>query len=48
MVPQELGAIVPRLGNARIGGAWAFWVASLLLLAAMGIALSIAIREDPR
>ena len=45
---QELGAIVPRLGNARIGGAWPFWVASLLLLAAIGSALTIALRENPR
>ena len=45
---QELGAIVPRLGHARVGGAWPFWIASLLLLAAIGSALTIALRENPR
>ncbi len=43
---QELGAIVPRVGHARIGGVWAFWVAGLLLLAAFSLALVTAIREN--
>ena len=45
---SELGAIVPRVGHARLGGAWAFWLAGLLLLAAIGLALSTAIRENTR
>jgi hypothetical protein len=45
---QQLGAIIPRVGHARIGGVWAFWVASLLLVAAIGVALSTVIRERPR
>ena len=45
---SELSAIVPRVGHARIGGAWAFWLAGFLLLAAIGLALSTAIRENPR
>ena len=43
---QELGAIIPRVGHARIGGIWAFWVAGLLLLAALSLALVTAIREN--
>ena len=46
--PGELGAIIPRVGNARMGGTWAFWVAGLLLLAALGAALATAIRENAR
>lgn len=45
---RELGAIVPRVGHARIGGVWAFWVAGLLVLAALGTALTVAIRENTR
>lgn len=43
---QELGAIIPRVGHVRIGGVWAFWVASLLLLSALALALVTAIREN--
>ena len=43
---EELGAIIPRVGRARIGGVWAFWVASLLLLATIALALATAIREN--
>ncbi len=45
---EELGSIVPRVGHARIGGVWPFWVGSLLLLAAIGIALTTAVRESRR
>jgi hypothetical protein len=45
---SELSAIVPRVGHARVGGAWAFWVAGLLLLSAIGLALAVAIREQSR
>jgi hypothetical protein len=45
---SELGAIVPRVGHARVGGVWAFWVASLFLLAAIGTALVAVIRESTR
>jgi hypothetical protein len=44
----ELGAIIPRVGHARTGGVWAFWGASLLLLAALALALGMAIRESTR
>jgi hypothetical protein len=44
----ELSAIIPRVGHARIGAAWAFWIAGLLLLAAIGLALTTAIRENTR
>jgi hypothetical protein len=43
---QDLGAIVPRVGHARMGGIWTFWVAGLLLLATLALALVIAIREN--
>ena len=46
--PAALGAIIPRVGHARIGGVWAFWAAGLLLLAAIGLALTTAIRENAR
>jgi hypothetical protein len=45
---SELGAIVPRVGHARVGGVWAFWVASLLVLAAIATALVAVIRESTR
>ena len=45
---QELGSIVPRVGYARVGGTWAFWVAGLLLLAALGTGLALTIRENTR
>jgi hypothetical protein len=45
---SELGAIIPRVGHARVGGVWAFWVASLLVLAAIGTALFTVIRESTR
>ena len=43
---EELGAIIPRVGHARMGGIWAFWVAGLLLLAAVSLAVVTAIREN--
>ena len=46
--PAQLGAVIPRVGNARIGGSWAFWIASLLLLSALALALTTAIRENTR
>ncbi len=45
---STLGAIIPRVGHARLGGVWAFWVAGLLLLAAIALALTTAIRENTR
>jgi hypothetical protein len=45
---SELGAVVPRVGHARIGAGWAFWLAALLLLSALGVALTVAIRENVR
>jgi hypothetical protein len=45
---SQLGAIIPRVGNARVGGVWAFWAASLLLLAALSLALVTAVRENTR
>ena len=45
---SQVGAIIPRVGHARIGGVWAFWAAALLLLAAMTLALLTAIRENTR
>jgi hypothetical protein len=45
---SQLGAVIPRVGHARIGGSWAFWIASLLLLSALGLALTTAIRENTR
>jgi hypothetical protein len=45
---SELPAVIPRVGHARIGGTWAFWIASLLLLSALGVALTTAIRENTR
>jgi hypothetical protein len=45
---SELGSVMPRVGHARIGGGWAFWIAALLALLATGIALTAAIREAVR
>ena len=45
--PEELGAIIPRVGHARMGGIWAFWVAGLLLLAALSLAIVTVFRERP-
>jgi hypothetical protein len=45
---SNLGAIIPRVGHARLGGVWAFWAAGLLLLAAIALALTTAIRENTR
>lgn len=45
---SQLGAIIPRVGHARIGGVWAFWAAGLLLLAALALSLVTAIRENTR
>jgi hypothetical protein len=45
---SQLGAIIPRVGHARIGGVWAFWAAALLLLAAVSLAMLTAIRENTR
>lgn len=42
----ELGAIVPRVGRARMGGIWAFWGVSVLLLGALSLAVITAIREN--
>jgi len=44
----QTAAVIPRVGHARIGGGWAFWFAALAALAAMGIALTAAIREARR
>jgi hypothetical protein len=44
----ELSAIIPRVGHARLGSTLAFWAAALLLLAAIGVALTTAIRESTR
>jgi hypothetical protein len=41
----QLGAIAPRVGHARIGGIWAFWVSALLALVALALALVTTIRE---
>ena len=35
----------PRVGHARLGAGWAFWVAALLSLLTAGIALAVTIRE---
>ena len=45
---SELGAVIPRVGHARLGGTWAFWAAALLLLAAIGLALTTTVRESLR
>lgn len=45
---SELGAIIPRVGHARIGGVWAFWVVALLFLSAIGLALTTALRANLR
>jgi hypothetical protein len=45
---SELGAIVPRVGHARVGGTWAFWWAALLLLSAVGLAITAAVRVSAR
>ena len=45
---SELGAVIPRVGHARVGAGWAFWIAAALLLTAIGVALSTAIRETTR
>jgi hypothetical protein len=45
---SELGSVIPRVGFSRVGGGWAFWVAGLLLLSAIGLALVTAIRENTR
>jgi hypothetical protein len=45
---SNLGAIIPRVGHARLGGVWAFWAAGLLVLAAIALALTTAIRENTR
>lgn len=42
---EQIGAIAPRVGNARIGGTWAFWIAALLALSALALALALVIRE---
>lgn len=42
---QDLSAIVPRVGRARMGGIWTFWVASVLLLAALALGVAVVIRE---
>jgi hypothetical protein len=45
---SRLGAIIPRVGHARVGGVWAFWAASLLLLTALSLSLVTAIRVNTR
>jgi len=45
---SELGAVIPRVGHARAGGGWAFWIAALLSLTALALALITAVRENTR
>ena len=43
---SQLATMAPRVGHARLGAGWVFWVGALLSLLSVGIALAVTIRES--